>query len=261
MSPFLPPADIAYSSTGTGNALLMLHGFCENHTIWDHVIPLLSDAQLILTPDIPGFGKSPLPSSEISLNQVAVILLAWLDSLDIDKFSVIGHSMGGYIALEMCRTAPERVAGFGLVHSTARKDSDDKKVNRSKSIDFIQQYGKDQFLKTFIPGLYHEEGPWVGKVKEMIYSTDVQSILTYTRAMRDRPDNRKIIEEINAPSVFIAGLWDDFVDHKDLESQARTARKSSYYLLENSAHLGMMEQPEKCAAYIQNFLKNSEVSF
>src|SRR5690606_22072454 len=112
---------------GAGNTILLVHGFPMTSAIWDNFSPHLASTFRVVTLDLPGFGKSPLLPSPFSLEDVANAVLEKIESLRIARLVAIGHSLGGYVTLAMVARKPELFAGFGLIHSTAKADSEEKK--------------------------------------------------------------------------------------------------------------------------------------
>src|SRR5215208_3562542 len=108
---------LAYDRRGTGNPLVLLHGFPLDHHLWDEVVPLLEDMFDIILPDLRGFGESTTADSPYGMDDYASDIAGLLDELSIHKVAVAGHSMGGYVALAFARLYPERISGLGLVSS------------------------------------------------------------------------------------------------------------------------------------------------
>lgn len=249
-------SSIHHTARGEGPVVVLLHGFCETHKIWDHILPVLPGNYHYILPDIPGFGESPLPEQPVTMEGTAGMLLDWLHEKDINEFILIGHSMGGYIALAMAKRAGQECIGLGLFHSTAAADSPEKKENRIKSARFIHEHGNEAFFKTFIPGLYHRTGPWEDRVSEMVRKTPQESVVAWTLAMRDRPDSRDFLKTYSGKTLFIAGDKDEFIDAQAMRSQAEAAKDALFALLPETGHLGMLETPEEAAVPVQRFLEN-----
>ena len=133
--------------------LVLLHGFGEDSRIWDQQQLLATECHL-LTPDLPGTrGTAPPPAW--TMDALADFVKAQLDREGIEKIVLVGHSMGGYVALAFAERWPERLLGLGLFHSTAFADTEQKKETRRKGIAFIKANGATAFLRTSLPGLYH----------------------------------------------------------------------------------------------------------
>ncbi len=152
---------IAYTKVGAGKVVVLLHGFGEDATIWNNQVDFLKAYFTVITIDLPGSGKSKTEDSTLNNNNelstidyYADIVNALLANITIEKFTMLGHSMGGYITLAFAEKYSEKLYGFGLIHSTAYADTEEKKTNRQRSIEMLEQYGSYAFLKTSIPTLF-----------------------------------------------------------------------------------------------------------
>lgn len=119
-----------YKVSGTGTPIVLIHGFCENSSIWKDLEKVLSDNYQVISVDLPGFGQSPLDNSDLTLDNVATILHDFLKQLKISSCFMIGHSLGGYITLSFAKKYSDMLLGFGLFHSTTFADSEEKRVIR-----------------------------------------------------------------------------------------------------------------------------------
>jgi pimeloyl-ACP methyl ester carboxylesterase len=156
---------VYYKQQGDGPALVFLHGFCESHEIWDETGPELSSDYRVITPDLPGFGKSAILKSPFSIREVGRTVIEFIETLGIRKLALIGHSLGGYVALAIAKERPDLVAGLCLFHSTAQADSEEKRINRNKVIYFVERNGVQPFIETFVPGLFFQRE--VKKIKKV----------------------------------------------------------------------------------------------
>ncbi|MEO9069546.1 MAG: alpha/beta hydrolase, partial [Ginsengibacter sp.] len=153
---------IFYRVEGKGKPVLLLHGFGEDGNIWNHQIKSLIKNYLLIIPDLPGSGKSEMLKGNCKMEDYAEVVKAIADesifkSKKQNQFSLIGHSMGGYITLSFAEKYPELLNSFGLFHSSAFADDEQKKVTRRKGIGFIQKNGTELFLKSAIPNLFSEQ--------------------------------------------------------------------------------------------------------
>ena len=127
---------IHFFEKGDGQPLVLLHGFCESGRMWAYFSEKLSANFRVVCPDLPGFGGSPIQGEQISLEEVAVQLEAWMEETDIKNPIVIGHSLGGYVALALLELMGSRIQAIGLFHSTAYPDDEEKKGMRNRTITF-----------------------------------------------------------------------------------------------------------------------------
>jgi len=172
---------------------------------------------------------------------------------------IIGHSMGGYITLAFVEKYPDMLKGFGLFHSTAFADSYEKRETRKKGIQFIEQHGPQEFLKTAITNLYApltKEQPAL--IEEHINTTHNFSraaLVSYYRSMMERPDKSDLLKQTHLPVLFILGKYDAAVPIEDGLKQCHLPSVSYIEVLENSGHMGMIEEIEKTNQILNEYLK------
>ena len=174
---------------------------------------------------------------------------------------MIGHSMGGYITLAFAEKYPELLSAFGLFHSTAFPDSEEKKINRRKSIEFIKEHGAFEFLRTTSPNLFSaiSTNRMKSEIDEFInglnkFSAD--SLIAYYEAMMQRPDRVSVLEKTNLPVLFITGQYDNPAPMNDVLKQCHLPERSFIYILTESGHMGTMEEPAKSNKAFEEFLNN-----
>ena len=240
---------------GEGLPLIFLHGFNENSHIWDQVIPTVSQNYQCLLIDLPGFGKSPLPSS-LTIKYMADAVHRVIEDLGMLKPVVIGHSMGGYVILELAHHYPELLSGAGLFHSTAFADSEEKKENRKKTLDFLDKNPLESFFKVFIQGLFAPQNlksEFLNTAGSIIYQTNKNSVMLGTTAMMERPDRTEVLKNSKIPWLLIAGSYDQLIPLDHITLQASYCNKALIEILNNSGHMGMIEEPERSSEIIMKF--------
>jgi pimeloyl-ACP methyl ester carboxylesterase len=247
-----------FFDSGSGFPLVFLHGFCESNKIWLNLSTKLSDQYRIICPDLPGFGKSPLPDTEFSLEEIGDSLVIWLKNQGIEKCMVIGHSLGGYISLEILRKHQGFVKAICLFNSAAFEDTDDKKENRNKLIEFIGQHGVSPFLKTFVPSLFYP--PTADKYKAVIEQIEddgssirPESVMNYAAAMRDRQDSMDLLQKYPDKIMIIAGEHDQNVPLGKTHKMAEYLPKDQVHIMPESAHMSLFEQSELCYDALRKF--------
>lgn len=233
---------VYYSDKGAGPPIILLHGFCETHAIWEELSEALSIDYRVIAPDLPGFGRSDLPSNPFSLADIGNLLTNWLSGFNLNKPIIIGHSLGGYIALAMAEKNPDYFDGIGLFHSIPFSDTEEKKINRNRTIDFVKTYGVAAFVETFVPGLFFQkQHPAIPFIKEIALSTSMECLIAYTMAMRDRPSMEEFLRICSINRLILAGKHDSFITLESSEKMASLSYHTFFLKLENTGHLGMIE--------------------
>ncbi len=250
---------IFYKITGNGKPVVLIHGFAEDSNVWKYQWDTLSKKYKLIIPDLPGSGRSGM-LPDMSIEGLATCISAIIVKETSHQLPVlIGHSMGGYIALAIAAKQPRLICGLGLFHSTAFADSDEKKVARRKSIEFIRTNGSYEFLKQSIPNLFAEayrtkNGAEIHSMIEFYKDFDPAALIAYYEAMIQRPDRRTLLPSFYDPVLFIIGKNDKAVPFEDSMKQPGLTQLSYIHILENAAHMGMWEEPEKSIAVLEEFL-------
>ena len=253
---------IAYQQKGSGTPLLLIHGFGEDSRVWQESFETLTNYCEVVMPDLPGSGQSALHlDTASSIDEMANAMHALMSDLGFEKYVVMGHSMGGYIGMALADKYPQSLLGLGLVHSTAKADSEEKKAIRLKAISFMEENGSSAFLKTAIPGLFSPE--FAEKHPEIINTLiengrdfGTATLAAYYRAMIARPDRTHLLQQASYAVLFVAGALDKAVALEDILPQMHLPTVSYVYIFENTAHMGMYEDPLNFEAALVFFMKS-----
>lgn len=273
---------IHYQVVGTGIPVVLLHGFGEDSSIWNAPIAHLQKSCTLIIPDLPGTGLSEWKSTQnISLQQnpidhsppkgvlgtftidtLADAVYAMLANEKINQCFMLGHSMGGYITLAYAEKYPKQLLGFGLIHSTAFSDSEEKKNNRLRGIEMMDKYGGFTFLKNTIPNLFgtsfkknHPE--IIEALIEKSASIPTSSLQAYYYAMMQRPDRTAVLQGNPLPVLFVLGTEDVAAPLNDVLQQTHLPLNSYIHILDGIGHMGMLESTERIHQYIDAFIHQS----
>jgi pimeloyl-ACP methyl ester carboxylesterase len=256
-----------YRSIGRGPCVVLLHGFGEDGAVWKNQFDALPGYKLII-PDLPGSGRSEMVedmSMEGLAEAVKEIIIhetAELFFKEGEPHSVVmtGHSMGGYITLAFAEKFPGMLKGFGLFHSTAFADSEEKKQTRRKGIEFMEKHGGYEFLKTSIPNLYSpvtkEKNPsLIVQQIEASRNFSGAALVSYYVSMIQRPDRTPVLQQTHLPVLFIFGKYDNAVPLQDGLKQAHLPNLSYIHILEKSGHMGMIEEREEAVRILKEYIE------
>lgn len=243
---------------GQGPSLVFLHGFCESGEMWRQLADSLSIQYRVICPDLPAFGSSPITHPITCLEDVAEQLEEWMDAHQIKDPIVLGHSLGGYVALALLERMGNRFKAIGLLHSTAFGDDEEKKEMRNRTLTFLKKHGAAKFVTSFVPQLFPEHrrielAEAMAQAVEDGKRSSLEGLLAYTVAMRDRKDRLAVLEQFVGPKLLLAGTLDGAV--KIESSRAQQAAFTHYIELEGVGHLGMVEEKEQTLAVLQNFFR------
>jgi pimeloyl-ACP methyl ester carboxylesterase len=186
---------------------------------------------------------------------VAEQLIQLIEDNGLTNSVLIGHSLGGYVALAMAEKRQDLFAGLGLFHSTAYADSEEKKQSRNKALEFINNNGAKAFATNFITPLFSDPNhDAIEMVKRIASESNESAVIGYTLAMRDRPDQTKTLKSFKKPTLFLAGEKDQGIPVESIHRQAEDCQDPEIHVLSNVAHMAMFEQPEEAASKISGFL-------
>lgn len=243
---------------GEGKTLLFIHGFPMHQSVWDDFGQRFADTYKVVTVDLPGFGKSPIITNTFSLDQVAEQVIQFVLEVKLSNVVVVGHSLGGYVALSMISKRPDLFSGLVLFHSTAFADSEEKKQSRDKAIEFIEKNGVQAFTTNFIAPLFADPAnKAIPKVKEIASQSTKEAVIGYTKAMRNRVDQIKTLKSFKKPTLFLAGEKDQGIPIDSIHKQAKECQYPEIHILHDVGHMGMFEKPEEVVVKIKHFLNET----
>jgi pimeloyl-ACP methyl ester carboxylesterase len=254
---------IYYKTHGDGKPVILIHGFGEIADVWDQQVEYLSKKFKLIVPDLPGSGKSEM-IADMSMEGLAEVIHTIIHEENIEACPVIGHSMGGYILLALVEKYWNHVSAFGLFHSTAYADTEEKKATRRKGISFIQEHGPFEFLKTATPNLFSpvtkEKKPeLINKQIDTLTNFSAESLVSYYEGMIRRPERLQVLTDSRVPVLFVMGKYDAAVPMEDGLKQCHLPQKSYIHVLHQSGHMGMLEEKDKSNRILEEFLLQTEL--
>lgn len=247
---------VHYTRRGEGPCVIPVHGYGTTSYIWNAIAPLLENHLTLLIPDLPGSGISEV-QPHVSIESMADMLHDILLRENIKQCIVIGHSMGGYIAMQFAKKYPSMLMGLGLLHSHVFADTDEKKMARKKSAEFIEQHGTEKYLKEYVKGLFaeHAAPQLVDTHLQMIWSTPAEGLIAHLMAMAQREDTSGVLRNLYIPVFLGLGEADSIMPKEMLLKQAALPHISQIELFAHSGHMSMLEQPVELAHAIKTFVK------
>ena len=250
---------ISYLKAGDGNTLVLLHGYLESKEIWIDFAKDLARKFQVIAVDLPGHGKSESPASNLTVEKMAEAVKNVLDTENIKKCFLVGHSMGGYVALAFLDLYPEYLAALSIFHSSPYADTDEKRANRDREINIIRQGKKAQVYSAHFPKTFAEENAEkfateIGKMNEHAKNMPDEGIIAALKAMKNRSDRSELLKNTKIPVQYIIGEKDNFIPMSILE-RLKLPENSELVVLENSGHMGFIEEKENAIKAIEEFAK------
>jgi YbgC/YbaW family acyl-CoA thioester hydrolase len=251
--------NLAVEVQGEGPAILFIHGYPLDRTIWRDQVAALDGFRRIV-PDLRGMGQSDAPDLGYSMAIYAADLAALLDTLGIDDVILCGHSMGGYIAFEFLRTWRSRVRGLVLVDSRAEADSPDGRRARDAAAATARDGGAAAVAETMLPrmlapGTLAHQPEVVERVSALMAGTPVPGIVGALAAMRDRAGSEALLPTLaDVPTLVIVGEADSLTPPEQARAMAQAIPGARFATIADAGHLPSVEQPAATTQILREFL-------
>ncbi|MGM0933782.1 MAG: alpha/beta fold hydrolase [Bacteroidota bacterium] len=212
---------INYSTKGSGNPLVLLHGFLESLEIWENFQNNLSEKRQVVCIDLPGHGRSGCIDKVHTMKDMALSVKAVLDELNIKKAFLAGHSMGGYVNLEFQNIFPTIPTGLALINSTPKADSKERRLNRDKATRLVAK-NKRAFVNMAISNLLTPENnkkykPQVDELKNRALNFPKEGIIAALQGMKIRADHSRLLAGLKYPKYLIAGEKDPILNYEEVK--------------------------------------------
>lgn len=247
-----------YEISGKGKEpLVLLHGFMENNTIWSDMEKYLADDFSLIKIDLPGHGKSGMYGEIHTMELMAEEVQKVTAHLNLPRFHLLGHSMGGYTSLAFAGQFADSLKSLTLFFSSFLPDDEEKKEQRRKSFRIIKE-AYPNYVKAGIPNLFNanEKDILEGKIelaKEIALSTDTDGVLAAVKGMTERTGKESVMQNFEGKILVIAGKHDNAVKTDLMLKQLPDRTNIKSYLLD-CGHNGHWEKPEICAAIVNTEL-------
>ena len=251
-------SNISYTTNGKGSVVVLLHGFLENKEMWHEIIPVISKKHRVITIDLLGHGKSDNLNYVHTMEEQAAMVKTLLQHLKLRRVTLIGHSLGGYIALAFAELFSENTKGIVLMNSTALPDSLEKKKNREHAIALVKK-NKDIFIKMAIPNLFSPESRVLFKtkidaIKKDALKTTQQGIIASLEGMKIRKDRSAVLQDTSFKKMMIIGKEDPILNFNNLIAQTKdTNTKLAIF---DKGHMSHVENLTELKTAFVGFLKN-----
>ncbi|MGZ5198019.1 MAG: alpha/beta fold hydrolase [Kaistella sp.] len=250
---------VTFSDTGKGRVVVLLHGYLGSHEVWNSTTEDLSRSYRVIAIDLPGHGETANFGYAHSMELMAKCVKAVMDHLRLKRFVIIGHSMGGYVALAFADLFPDSLRGFCLYHSTAYADSEEKKKDRLRAVNAVKA-NRGIYTSSTIRNLFATKNLKYLK-NEISFATKIakgtskQGIIAALHGMKDRPRRDIILGLVEYPIMMVIGEHDNILPHEQLLEQAQTIRNKTILYLEHDGHFGFLESPRQSNKELRKFLR------
>ena len=242
--------------SGRGEPVLFVHAFPLNHRMWAPQVEALNASYRCLTVDLRGFGESDAPSGQNSLDTMVADLIGLLDALSLEQVTLVGLSMGGYIAFAFWRRYADRLRALVLADTRAGADTDTVRAGREALAQRTEAEGLAPVVTAQLPRLLSPAAPTALQewVRDMIEEATPQGVAGALRAMAARPDSSDVLPTITCPTLVLAGAADTVTPAAEMETMARQIPKATFVRLDGAGHLSNLETPAEFTTALRTFL-------
>jgi pimeloyl-ACP methyl ester carboxylesterase len=252
--------ELAYREAGQGRPLVLLHAFPLGAAMWLEQREALGQACRVVTPDQRGFGGSPLGDDPPSLEACAQDVLALLDRLSLERVALGGLSMGGYVAMEVLRQAPDRVSALVLADTKAAADTPEAREGRLRTAEAVEREGTAPLAEQLLPVLLGpttlQRRPAVaGRVRGLVAAAPATAVAWASRAMAARPDSFDVLAGTDVPALVLVGDEDQLSPVAQAQEMADALPQGRLVVLPQAGHLTAVEDPASFSAAVTGFLR------
>lgn len=253
-------ATIDVLSEGSGDPIVLIHGFPFTRELWDSQAQRLMTRARVIRPDLRGMGRSSVPAGPYLMETLAGDIAAVLDALSIERAAIVGHSLGGYVAMAFCRMYTERVTRLALVCSRLAADTEqgakerDDLADRAERDDRIEAIVDSYIPRQFAPSLLEKRAPVIDRARTIARENSVAGATAMLRGMAQRVEAYDIAEELEMPVLIVAGGADQIVTLGEAEEMRQAFPHAGLRVLGRSGHLPMLEEPDALSDLLLEFL-------
>ena len=254
--------ELAYTDTGAGRPIVLIHGYPFNRSLWTEQISALSNSYRIIAPDLRGFGDSDASQDPSTMNQLAADVAALMDHLDIARATICAVSMGGYVALAFYKQFPSRVRALVLADTRAQADTEEAKQTREQQAEKALSEGMAGIADAMLPKLLTPETvskrPEIVKfVRDMMLQTKPEGAAAALRGMAKREDQTGLLPKITVPTLILVGAEDAITPVADSEKMHHAIEGSRLVVLDHAGHVSNLERTQQFNDALLEFLTQS----
>lgn len=249
---------IADSQVGE-RCVVLLHGYLESMIVWEEFAYLLAPHARVIMLDLPGHGISMVKGEVHTMEMLADTVSEMLHTLGIERCTLVGHSMGGYVALAFAERHAQQLEGLVLLHATPNADTEEKSADRQREIDAIAAGRKELLVRKAAARRFAEQNrkrfaDAIEDCIEIALLCEDEGIVAIVRGMGERPDRNDVLSKLTARQLFIFGRHDDYIPAERAEAVVARHPQAEVVWLEQSGHMGFVEEAEACAEVIIKFI-------
>jgi 3-oxoadipate enol-lactonase len=252
-------AELDVAADGNGGAIVLIHGFPLTREIWNAQASALAQTHRVVRPDLRGMGRSSAPGGPYLMETLAGDLAAVLDALSIDRATIVGHSLGGFVALAFARMYTERVMRLALICSRLAADSPEIAGFRNDLADRLERENSiEPAIESYLPRLFSDvtlrDDPGViERARAIAQTNSPRGAAAMLRGMAQRADSYDIAEELQMPVLIVAGAGDKIGSLDEAQKICGAFPAAQLEVMQSSGHVPMLEEPAALTAALSAF--------
>jgi len=254
---------MAYTDTGVGRPVVLIHGYPFNRSLWNEQVETLSNSYRVIVPDLRGFGETDASTGTATMNRMAEDVGQLLDHLRISQAVIGGLSMGGYVALAFYKQFPSRVRALVLADTRAQADTEEAKQTRAQQAEKALSEGMAGIADAMLPKLLTPETvskrpEVVKRVRDMMLKTKPEGAAAALLGMAEREDQTELLSRVTSPTLILVGAEDAITPVADSEKMRDCIAGSRLVVIENAGHVSNLERTEQFNEALLKFLRESD---
>jgi 3-oxoadipate enol-lactonase len=253
---------MAYTDTGIGRPVVLIHGYPFNRSLWNEQVTALSSSYRVIVPDLRGFGQTESSEGPATMNRMAGDVASLLDHLEIPQAAIGGLSMGGYVALAFYKQFSSRVSALILADTRAQADTEEAKQTRHQQAEKALSEGMAGIADAMLPKLLTPETvskhpDIVKRVRDMMLTVKPEGAAGALLGMAERDDQTELLSRNTSPTLIVVGAEDAITPVADSEKMHQAIPSSRLVVLENAGHVSNLERTEQFNKALLDFLRES----
>jgi 3-oxoadipate enol-lactonase len=231
---------IAYTDEGKGTPIVFIHGFPLSRGAWQKQVEAFKSSNRVISKDLRGLGESEVRAGTNTMDQYAGDVHALLEQLKTGPIVLVGHSMGGYVALAFARRYPSMLKGLVLVGTKAGSDSAEVAAGRRSTADKVKAEGSKVVVDAMAPRMLSAKNSDAGaaaQVRSFMAGSQPDGVVGALLGMAERPDSTELLASIKVPTLIIAGADDVVIPPVESEKMATAVKGATYKIIPDAGHI------------------------
>lgn len=250
--------EIEYNDSGRGQALVLLHGYLEAKEVWNPVVEILERSYRVISVDLPGHGNSGVAGEVHTMEFLAESVRMVVEQTGVKRILLAGHSLGGYVTLAFLEKYPDMLAGYVLFHSHPEADTPEAIAKRNREIMVVEAGKKDIMYPANISMMFAEKNlphmaSALARSKQIASLIPARGIIAMLNGMMVRPSRVSVLEKGIVPLLWLLGRHDRYFSPEKVLATIKIPENGRVAILENSGHLGFIEETEVSTKLICEF--------